>query len=66
VHSSLIAAGQYLYAAVRQVARVAVNSELTRTARRCRPVKNPLYPAAHQTLLAHHARVFVLDAGKGR
>src|SRR6516162_9074786 len=50
----LIAARQYLHAAVGQIARVAVDPQLTGTARGCGAIKNPLHPAAHHTLLAHH------------
>ncbi len=52
----LIPTGEHLDTTVGQVAGMTANPELPGTGRRGCPIKNPLYPAADQTLLSHHAR----------
>jgi hypothetical protein len=52
----LIAARQHLDATVGKIARMTVYPELTGAARSGSAIKNPLNPAAYQTLLANHAR----------
>ena len=64
-HRVLVTAGQNFHPAVRKVAGVAVDAELAGAARRGSAIENPLYPAADQTLPAHHARIRA-RTGKGR
>src|SRR3984885_12275789 len=54
-HRRLLAARQYLDAAVGKITGVAADAELLRSPGRCGPIEHTLHTAANYAFLAHHA-----------